>query len=55
MSAIRTPNERSCTRCGRHEEWNEEEGTWTVVDEEVGDVYCIHAWDITGQFTPVEQ
>jgi hypothetical protein len=25
------------------------------VDGDVGGVYCIHSWDITGTFTPVEQ
>jgi hypothetical protein len=52
---IRVPSERSCVRCGREEYWDQEEQNWRVADDEVGDVYCIHAWDITGEFTPVTE
>lgn len=55
MSAeIRKPQQRTCTDCGREEYWDEDTGNWRVVDDEVGDVYCIHSWDITGNFSPVE-
>lgn len=54
MADIRTPENRTCTRCGREETWNDDATTWEV-DDEVGDVYCVHDWDITGEFTPVEE
>ena len=54
MSAeIRVPKHRTCVRCGREECWDEAGEGWTV-DGEVGNVYCIHSWDITGEFVPVE-
>ncbi|MFB6094816.1 MAG: HEWD family protein [Halanaeroarchaeum sp.] len=51
---IRTPSRRTCLRCGREERYDEEARAWRV-DAAVGDVYCIHSWDITGEFTPVER
>lgn len=51
---IRVPENRECTQCGREEAWDEEAETWRVVDGSVGDVYCLHAWDITGDFAPIE-
>lgn len=54
MAEIRAPEERTCTQCGRSERWDEETGNWQV-DDEVGDVYCVHSWDVTGSFTPVEE
>ncbi|MEE6210541.1 HEWD family protein [Salarchaeum sp. III] len=53
MVELRTPDERSCLRCGRREVWDEDAGAWQVGGDEVGDVYCIHDWDVTGEFTPV--
>lgn len=56
MSAkIRVPTERACLDCGREEVWNAETEYWAVDGDAVGDVHCIHDWDITGQFTPVEK
>jgi hypothetical protein len=56
MSAvIRRPRSRSCVDCGRTEVWDEESGAWRVADDGVGEVFCIHDWDITGQFTPVKR
>lgn len=56
MSAqIRTPTERTCQDCGREEHWSESRGNWRVTDGAVGNVHCIHAWDITGTFTPIER
>lgn len=52
MVKVRTPDRRECVRCGRIECWNGEVKTWQV-DGEVGNRYCIHAWDITGEFTPI--
>ncbi|MCG1003340.1 MULTISPECIES: HEWD family protein [Halobacterium] len=54
MTEIRAPKERTCTQCGRSERWDEETSNWRV-DGEVGDVYCVHSWDVTGSFTPVEE
>ena len=51
---IRRPAKRVCTRCGRVERWNEDETAWQV-DSEVGEIYCVHDWDITGEFTPVQR
>ncbi|MFB6267429.1 MAG: HEWD family protein [Halodesulfurarchaeum sp.] len=55
MSAeIRTPSQRTCVRCGRAERWDDDAGAWQVADT-VGDVFCIHSWDITGEFKTVER
>ena len=53
-ATIRAPAERTCTRCGRSEAWDDAAVCWRVDDDE-GDVHCIHAWDITGTFSPVGQ
>lgn len=52
---IRTPTERACVRCGRSETWDEVTENWVVADDEVGERFCIHDWDITGKFTPIER
>jgi len=49
---LRTPERRVCERCGRTERHDEEEGGWQVVTD--GDLYCIHEWDIDGDFVPVQ-
>ncbi|MFB6071646.1 MAG: HEWD family protein [Halobacterium sp.] len=54
MARIRAPSERTCTECGRSERWDDDEEVWRV-DGEEGDVYCVHAWDVTGSFRPVER
>ncbi|MFB6195785.1 MAG: HEWD family protein [Haloplanus sp.] len=55
---IRKPTSRECERCGRTEVWNSETATWRIAVEDgerrVGDVYCIHEWDINGTFVPIE-
>lgn len=54
MSAtVRTPEKRRCERCGRTERWNDEAENWRVAGDEVGELYCIHSWDITGRFNPI--
>jgi hypothetical protein len=45
---LRRPDERTCERCGRHEEWVE---SWRV--RVVGDRFCVHEWDINGSFVPL--
>ena len=56
MPQLRTPDRRTCDRCGRQEQWDGAETTWRVatVDGErrVGRVHCIHEWDINGSFPP---
>jgi len=52
---IRTPERRECVRCGRIEKWDGERDNWVVADDEVGNVRCIHTWDITGEFTPIQE
>lgn len=55
MSAqIRAPSTRTCVRCGREERYDDDANAWQV-DDSVGDVYCIHSWDITGEFSPVKR
>jgi hypothetical protein len=49
---LRTPERRVCERCGRTERHGEESGGWQVVTD--GDLYCIHEWDIDGDFVPVQ-
>ncbi len=57
-SPIRKPNHRACERCGRQEVWDREAETWTidreVTGDPVGDVHCIHEWDINGAFSAVQ-
>lgn len=56
MSAeIRQPGTRTCVSCGREEHWDGSDQVWRVADSDVGEVFCIHDWDITGQFTSVER
>jgi hypothetical protein len=56
---IRKPTERRCEACGRREVWNDATCTWRVAVEDgervVGEVYCIHEWDINGSFVPLEK
>ena len=52
---IRAPSERECLECGRRESWNADLAAWRVPANEVGEVSCIHDWDVTGEFTPVER
>jgi len=52
MVELRTPDERTCQNCGRNEVWDGAGENW-VVDGDVGSVYCLHSWDITGEFSPV--
>lgn len=55
MVRIRAPEERTCTECGRSERWDDDVENWRVEGDAVGDVYCVHDWDVTGSFNPVEQ
>lgn len=48
---LRRPEERSCERCGRREEWVE--AGWRVVA--AGEPFCVHEWDINGAFVPLRR
>ena len=54
---LRKPTERVCERCDRAERWDEDEESWQVVREDgeprVGDPFCLHEWDINGDFVPI--
>ena len=57
---IRKPTERVCEQCGRAEVWDEKTAAWKIArndngDREAGNVYCIHEWDINGDFVPFEE
>lgn len=52
---IRAPRERECQLCGRAEVWNESEENWVVEGDALGKLHCIHAWDITGKFSPIRR
>jgi len=58
-TTIRKPRSRKCELCGRREAWDDERGSWQIVADDgervVGNPHCIHEWDITGSFTPIEQ
>jgi hypothetical protein len=48
---VRTPDSRTCERCGRHERLGTEGYGWRAA--ETGRVNCIHEWDIDGAFVSV--
>ncbi|MFB6256714.1 MAG: HEWD family protein [Haloplanus sp.] len=56
---IRKPTARQCEDCARREVWNDATSTWQVARDDgerlVGEVYCIHEWDINGTFVPIER
>ncbi|MFC6953020.1 HEWD family protein [Halorubellus litoreus] len=62
MAKLRKPEERECERCGRVEVWDDDHDTWRVPTDDdedvdadaVGDVHCVHEWDIDGSFRPIE-
>ena len=48
---LRTPDSRTCERCGRLERWDTDAFGWRAA--ETGRVNCIHEWDIDGGFVSV--
>ena len=48
---LRTPDRRVCERCGRVEQYDDDAGCWRA--DRVGELHCIHEWDIDGAFVPV--
>ncbi|WP_336327804.1 HEWD family protein [Halovenus sp. HT40] len=56
MSAIEPPTERTCERCGRVEEWDEDQQTFVAAsDDSLGQPHCLHEWDINGQYNPLQE
>ncbi|ELY72463.1 MULTISPECIES: HEWD family protein [Natrinema] len=55
---VRKPTARICESCGRGEQWDERLEAWQIArdggEKQVGNPHCIHEWDITGTFTPVD-
>ena len=55
--SLRRPELRTCERCGRRERWDEGLRGWFVASgadgAAIGDIYCIHEWDINGTFATV--
>jgi hypothetical protein len=53
------PAERTCECCGRRDRWDDETGHWRIVvrdDERLGgDPFCVHEWDVTGDYNPVPE
>ena len=56
---LRTPTDRTCELCERHEKWDADAESWRVVEEDGeqrnGKRFCIHEWDINGRFSPVDR
>ncbi len=53
-ATLRRPTDRTCERCGRHEQWNAKTESWEIGENAHGSIYCIHEWDINGRFMPIE-
>lgn len=55
---LRRPTERTCELCDRREKWDENVDGWQIAREDgekqVGEPHCIHEWDITGSFNPID-
>ena len=53
------PTERTCERCGRHDVWDDSLDSWTITTEDgektAGNPYCLHEWDINGDYSPLEE
>lgn len=50
---LRRPSKRVCEECGRSERHPDDADSWRVNGSK-GDPYCIHEWDINGEFVPYE-
>lgn len=57
MPTLVPPTERTCERCGRHDVWDDETGAWRITTEDgekaIGNPYCLHEWDINGNYNPI--
>jgi hypothetical protein len=58
METVSPPEERRCERCGRVEQWDDETGTWVATgtgeERRYGTPHCVHEWNITGTYNPIE-
>jgi hypothetical protein len=54
MATIVPPRERACERCGRQDVWDETTENW-VIEDAIGNPFCLHDWDINGSYNPVEE
>lgn len=52
------PTERTCELCGRRDIWDKTIENWVIAtqdgERQVGNKHCIHEWDITGKYNPIE-
>ena len=46
------PRERECERCGRRDVCDDDAEGWLIASGSSADPYCIHEWDINGQYDP---
>jgi hypothetical protein len=57
-TAVQPPDVRRCEQCDRVERWDERTESWCIDSEDgtrrVGDPHCIHEWDITGSYNPLD-
>lgn len=56
---LQPPRERTCERCGRRDRWDDDAGHWAIAvadgDARAGDPFCIHEWDVTGEYNPLAE
>jgi hypothetical protein len=59
MTTIVPPTERECERCGRRDVWDDDRETWAVATDDdtklAGDPFCLHEWDINGEYNPLTE
>ena len=59
MNEVVPPTERTCERCGRRDVWDEAVSSWSIDSEDgeklIGDPYCLHEWDINGNYNPLAE
>jgi hypothetical protein len=59
MATIVPPDERECERCGRRDRWDDDLGTWRIVEADgekaYGSPFCLHEWSINGAYNPIAE
>jgi hypothetical protein len=56
MVELDPPTERECRQCGRRDVWDSDATSWRIESgARVGNVYCIHEWDINGTYRPIRE
>jgi hypothetical protein len=58
MNDVVAPKERECERCGRRDRWDGDLDEWRIATDEdgtrrAGKAYCLHEWNINGNFNPI--